>query len=67
MESEMLRYLSMPSQATTYELGERAWLDARRLAVTSADGRLGRTAWHAKALAVGPLGVNRFADELSVA
>ena len=64
-ESEVLRYLSMPSQATTYKLGERAWLDARQLATVSAQGEFDRTTWHAQALSLGPMGLNRFAKELT--
>jgi hypothetical protein len=28
-ESEVLRYLSLPAQATAYKLGERSWLTGR--------------------------------------
>lgn len=65
MESEVLRYLSMPSQAITYKLGERAWLEARDQAIGSARGTFDRKAWHAKALALGPMGLGRFAEEVS--
>jgi uncharacterized protein (DUF885 family) len=64
IESEVLRYLSMPSQAITYKLGERAWLDARRDAIATAAGGFDRKTWHAKALSLGPMGLNRFAEEL---
>lgn len=65
MESEVLRYLSWPAQATTYKLGERAWLDARRQAIASSTGGFDRKAWHARALSLGPMGLNRFGDELA--
>ena len=66
MESEALRYLSWPAQATTYKLGERAWLDARQQAIASAGVGFDRMAWHATALSLGPMGLNRFSEELSL-
>jgi uncharacterized protein (DUF885 family) len=65
MESEALRYLSWPAQATTYKLGERAWLDARQQAIASSNGGFDRMAWHARALSLGPMGLNRFSQDLS--
>ena len=67
-ESEVLRYLSWPSQATAYKLGERTWLagrDAARAAATSAGREFDRKAWHAGALALGPLGLRRLGAELA--
>jgi uncharacterized protein (DUF885 family) len=67
-ESEINRYLSWPSQATAYKLGERAWLAGREAATERArkDGReFDRKAWHAGALALGPLGLERLVAELS--
>ena len=69
-ESEVLRYLSWPSQATTYKLGERAWLAGREgaMAAARAGGRdFDLKGWHARALALGPLGLTRLVDELSKA
>ncbi len=69
-ESEVLRYLSWPSQATAYKLGERTWLagrDAARAAATSAGREFDRKAWHAGALALGPLGLRRLGAELAKA
>jgi len=66
--SEVIRYLSWPSQATTYKLGERAWLAGRSAAQERAvaEGRaFDRKAWHAGALALGPLGLDRLREELS--
>jgi uncharacterized protein (DUF885 family) len=61
--SEVVRYLSAPAQATSYKLGERVWLDARNAAA----GRrsFDRRAWHADALALGPLGLDDLGAELA--
>ncbi|MEO7664440.1 MAG: DUF885 domain-containing protein, partial [Candidatus Limnocylindrales bacterium] len=67
-ESEVLRYLSWPSQATTYKLGERTWLagrDAARAAAAHAGREFDRKGWHARALALGPLGLRRLGAELA--
>ncbi|HYL41292.1 MAG TPA: DUF885 domain-containing protein, partial [Candidatus Binatus sp.] len=67
-ESEVLRYLSWPSQATTYKLGERTWLAGREAAraAAAAEGRtFDRKAWHARALALGPLGLRQLGEELA--
>ena len=69
-ESEVLRYLSWPSQATAYKLGERAWLAGREAAraAAAADGReFDLKRWHANALALGPLGLDRLGAELAKA
>jgi uncharacterized protein (DUF885 family) len=66
--SEVIRYLSWPSQATAYKLGERAWLAGREAAAAAAAkaGRpFDRKAWHAGALALGPLGLDRLVKELA--
>jgi uncharacterized protein (DUF885 family) len=67
-ESEVLRYLSWPSQATSYKLGERVWLagrDAAMAAARAAGRPLDRRTWHAKALDLGPLGLRQLAAELA--
>jgi uncharacterized protein (DUF885 family) len=67
-ESEILRYLSWPSQATAYKLGERTWLAGREAAkaAAAASGRaFDRKTWHARALALGPLGLKRLGAELA--
>ena len=67
-ESEVLRYLSWPSQATAYKLGERTWLAGRDAAqaAAAAEGReFDRKGWHARALALGPLGLRRLGTELA--
>ena len=66
-ESEILRYLSWPSQATAYKLGERTWLagrEAARLAAAAEGREFDRKGWHARALALGPLGLKRLGAEL---
>lgn len=66
-ESEVLRYLSWPSQATAYKLGERTWLAGREQAraAAAADGReFDQKRWHARSLALGPLGLRRLREEL---
>jgi uncharacterized protein (DUF885 family) len=67
-ESEVLRYLSWPSQATAYKLGERTWLAGRDAAKAAAAGErqtFDRKDWHAHALALGPLGLRRLGTELA--
>ena len=67
-ESEVLRYLSWPSQATAYKLGERTWLAGRaaaRAAAASEGREFELKGWHARALALGPLGLRRLGDELA--
>jgi len=67
-ESEVIRYLSWPSQATAYKLGERTWLagrEAARSAATAAGRPFDLKSWHARALALGPLGLRRLGIELS--
>jgi uncharacterized protein (DUF885 family) len=63
--SEVLRYLSWPSQATCYKLGERAWLAGRRAAERRAGSSFDRRRWHAGALALGPLGLDVLTEELA--
>jgi uncharacterized protein (DUF885 family) len=67
-ESEVLRYLSWPSQATAYKLGERAWLAGRAAANVRArteGNEFDLKGWHKRALALGPLGLDRLVAELS--
>lgn len=64
-ESEVLRYLSVPSQATCYKLGERAWLEGREAAKRRANGSLDLKKWHNEALALGPLGLDALRPELA--
>ena len=60
----MLRYLSWPSQATCYKLGERVWLAGREAARQAAGERFDLKDWHARALALGPLGLDDLQREL---
>ena len=64
-EGEALRYLSWPSQATSYKLGERAWLSGRSQAVATRGSSFDRKSWHNRALALGPLGLDRLERELT--
>ena len=69
-ESEVLRYLSWPSQATAYKLGERAWLagrDGAKAAARATGREFDLKGWHARSLALGPLGLTRLVDELAKA
>jgi uncharacterized protein (DUF885 family) len=63
-ESEVLRYLSVPAQATAYKLGERRWLTGRNAAMAASGAAFDRKAWHSRALALGPLGLDRLEREL---
>jgi uncharacterized protein (DUF885 family) len=63
--SEILRYLSWPSQATAYKLGERSWLVGRAAAMAAAGSSFDRQRWHGRALALGALGLDRLEDELA--
>ena len=63
-ESEVRRYLSWPSQAITYKVGERVWLEGREAARAAAGAAFDLKAWHARALALGPLGLDDLRREL---
>jgi len=65
-ESEVLRYLSWPAQATAYKLGERVWLDGRDAARRAAGPAFDLRSWHGRALALGPLGLGDLARELAL-
>ena len=64
VRSEVDRYLGRPAQAISYKVGERYWLEAR----TSARARQGADfdlkTWHARALAIGPMGLDQMSREL---
>ena len=62
---EVLRYLSWPTQAIGYKLGERAWLAAREQARHTAGAAWNRRAWHSNALALGPMTLDRLTIELA--
>ena len=65
--SEAQRYLAWPAQATCYKLGERSWLTGRAAAQAAAGASFDLRAWHARALALGPLGLDRLEAELAAA
>jgi uncharacterized protein (DUF885 family) len=66
-DSEVLRYISWPSQATTYKLGERSWLAGRDAARTAQGDAFELKQWHAGALALGALGLRDLERELATA
>jgi uncharacterized protein (DUF885 family) len=63
--SEVDRYLGMPAQAISYKLGERAWLEARAEAKERLGDAFSLKAFHAYALALGPLGLDHFRAEMA--
>ena len=63
----MLRYISWPAQATTYKLGERAWLAGRDAARAKQGSSFALKRWHAAALALGALGLRDLERELATA
>ena len=65
-DSEVVRYISMPSQAISYKVGERVWLAGREdAAAANAGSSFDLKAWHARALALGALGLDDLAGELA--
>jgi uncharacterized protein (DUF885 family) len=67
IDSEIIRYLSMPGQAISYKLGERAWLAGRDAARAARGAAFDLKAWHMAALSLGPLGLDDLAAELAAA
>jgi uncharacterized protein (DUF885 family) len=68
LDSEIVRYLSMPGQAISYKLGERAWLagrDAARAAKAASGEEFDLKAWHMAALSLGSLGLDDLTEELA--
>ncbi|MFF0747077.1 DUF885 domain-containing protein [Streptomyces sp. NPDC004111] len=65
VESEIIRYVSMPAQAIGYKLGERAWLLGRENARKAHGDSFDLKAWHMAALSQGSLGLDDLVDELS--
>jgi uncharacterized protein (DUF885 family) len=62
--SEIDRYLGMPGQAISYKVGERYWLEARAAAQAREAASFDLKAWHARALALGPMGLDQMRREL---
>jgi uncharacterized protein (DUF885 family) len=63
--SEVDRYLGLPGQAISYKVGERAWLEARQAARNRLGPVFDLKAWHAHALALGPMGLDPFRTEMA--
>jgi len=62
---EVVRYCAWPAQATTFKLGERAWLAARAQAMRRPGFDL--KSWHAAVLALGPIGLAALPEALHAA
>ncbi|MGH4035044.1 DUF885 domain-containing protein [Actinomycetota bacterium Odt1-20B] len=65
VESEMIRYLTMPGQAIGYKLGERAWLSGREKARARHGDAFDLKAWHMAALSQGSLGLGDLEEEIA--
>ena len=62
--SEVERYLGLPAQAISYKVGERAWMRAREEAKSRIGADFSLKRFHAYALALGPMGLDPFEEEL---
>ncbi len=62
--SEVERYLGWPSQAITYKVGERRWLDIRERAKSRLGNHYTNRAFHSYSLDLGCLGLDLFASEM---
>jgi uncharacterized protein (DUF885 family) len=67
MASEIVRYLGLPAQAISYKVGERVWLDAREEVRRQQGAAFDLKAFHARALDLGPLGLDLLRTELTAA
>ena len=67
LDSEIIRYLTIPGQAISYKLGERAWLAGRDAAKLARGADFDLKSWHMAALALGSLGLDDLTDELAAA
>ncbi len=65
MASEVDRYLGWPGQAISYKIGERVWLGVREDAKRRAGDDFDLKAFHARALNLGPLGLDQLQLELA--
>ncbi|HXQ44315.1 MAG TPA: DUF885 domain-containing protein [Acidimicrobiales bacterium] len=63
--SEVDRYLGVPGQAISYKVGERVWLETRSDARRRLGPAFDMKAWHAHALALGPMGLDPFRREMA--
>ena len=64
--SETDRYLGWPGQAISYKVGEREWIAARENAKKRLGAQFSLKKFHAHALRIGPMGLDTFAEELSI-
>jgi uncharacterized protein (DUF885 family) len=64
LHPELVRYCGWPAQASSYKLGERAWLAARDEARRRLGPAFDLKRWHTDALALGPVGLATLADQL---
>jgi uncharacterized protein (DUF885 family) len=62
--SEVERYLGLPAQAISYKVGERSWMRAREEAKVRLGADFSLKKFHAHALALGPMGLDPFEEEL---
>ena len=62
--SEVIRYLGLPGQAISYKVGERVWLDARAEVQARSGAAFDLKAFHARALDLGPMGLDQLRREL---
>ncbi|HEX5402969.1 MAG TPA: DUF885 domain-containing protein [Pseudonocardiaceae bacterium] len=65
VDSEIIRYLGVPSQAIGYKLGERAWLAGRTAARAARGSDFDLKSWHMTALSMGAMGLGDLTPELS--
>jgi uncharacterized protein (DUF885 family) len=65
LDSEIVRYLGLPSHAICYKVGERAWLAGRTAAQSARGATFDLKSWHSSALALGALGLADLTVELS--
>ncbi|HVC71749.1 MAG TPA: DUF885 domain-containing protein [Acidimicrobiales bacterium] len=63
--SEVDRYLGLPGQAISYKVGERVWLETREQTRRRLGPAFDLKAWHAHALALGPMGLDAFRTEMA--
>ena len=62
--SEVDRYLGMPGQAISYKVGERVWLEGRDAARRRAGPSFDLRSFHARALELGPMGLEQLSRQL---
>jgi uncharacterized protein (DUF885 family) len=65
VDSEIIRYLGVPSQAIGYKLGERAWLAGRTAARAARGSDFDLKSWHMTALSLGAMGLGDLTPELA--